>query len=100
MRAAAVRAATHARPSVVKFAIPDQNIVSVSAGGAHTLAVTSGGQLWLWGQISSHVHYTVPRLVLGPKLGHAFFLRVLAGDWVTLATAVPPPQDFDDDGED
>jgi serine/threonine protein kinase/alpha-tubulin suppressor-like RCC1 family protein len=90
----------HARPSVVKFAIPDQNIVSLSAGGAHTLAVTSGGQLWLWGQISTHLSYTVPRLVLGPKLGHAFFLRVLAGDWVTLATAVPPPQDFDDEGED
>ena len=101
-RALSARAASdaHARPSAVKFAIPDQNIVSVSAGGAHTLAVSAGGQLWLWGQISANLSYAVPRLVLGPKLGHAFFLRAHAGDWMTLAIAVPPSQDFDDEGED
>ena len=96
----AASADSHARPAAVKFAIPGVEIVSISAGGAHTLAVSAGGQLWLWGQISQNVSYPVPRLVLGPKLGHAFFLKAHAGEWLTLAVAVPPPQDFDDEGED
>ena len=95
-----VEVTAHAQPAVVRFEVPDQNMVSVSAGGAHTVGVSAGGQLWLWGQVSANTVYTIPRLVLGPKLGHAYFLSAYAGEWLTMAVAVPPPQDFDDEGED
>ena len=46
-----VSAQAHALPAAVP-SLSDQGVVSLSAGGAHTVAATAKGELWLWGQVS------------------------------------------------
>lgn len=42
--------ASYARPATVAIPVAGQNVVTVSAGGAHTVAVSTSGALWLWGR--------------------------------------------------
>ena len=83
--------AAHSRPAAVAIPEAGQNIVSVSAGGAHTVAVSASGWLWVWGTISREVSYSSPHRVQGEVLGSGHFLRAHAGAWSTLVVAIPPP---------
>lgn len=96
-RARGASDASYARPATVAIPVAGQNIVSVSAGGAHTIAVSTSGALWIWGQLGKDVCYSTPAQALGEKLGAGHFLRAHAGEWSTLAVCIaPPPPDESD----
>ena len=89
--------ASHAQPSVVTL-LADQQIQTVSTGGAHTVAVTESGRLWMWGQISNEATYRKPARALGEMLGGAYFVRAAAlGDCFTVAVAIPPDAENEDE---
>ena len=94
---AGVSAASFALPAAVAMPVPDQNIISVSAGGAHTVAVSGSGAMWTWGQVEKSLIYWTPAQVLGEKLGSGHFLRAHAGEWFTLAVAIPPQAEDEED---
>ena len=88
--------AVHALPGKVAMPAADQNIIAVSAGGAHTVAVSTSGALWLWGTLGKEV-YNAPAQALGEKLGCGHFLRAHAGENAILAVAIPPA--VEDEGD-
>ena len=83
------------RPALVGLPHADQRLCSVSCGHAHTVAVSEGGALWMWGQLGKDAAYSQPVRALGEKLGGAHFVRAcaassLTSECYTLAVAVPP----------
>ena len=84
-----VSAQAHALPAAVP-SLSDQGVVSLSAGGAHTVAATAKGELWLWGQVSLDKTYAVPVRAMGEHMGGAHFLRAWSTEWSTFAVAIPP----------
>jgi hypothetical protein len=87
---------SHALPEAVAMPSAGHNLVSVSAGGDHTVCVSASGALWLWGRVGREV-YSTPQRALGERLGSAHFLRAHASEWLTLAVAVPPRDEDEGD---
>ena len=82
------------RPALVGLPHADQRLCSVSCGHAHTVAVSEGGALWMWGQLGKDAAYSQPVRALGERLGGAHFVRAcaassLTSECYTLAVAVP-----------
>ncbi len=98
---------TSRKPAVVFLADADQRVCSISVGGAHTVALTDAGAMWVWGQLDSNIVYATPVRARGQTLGDAHFIRVCAStgtkgsDCYTLAVAIvpdPPDEEDWDDG--
>lgn len=92
-----VSAAMHSRPQAIAIPAAGQHIIAVSAGGALSVAISATGALWLWGQLGRDVMHSQPVRARGEVLGSAYFLRVHASEWCTLAVAVPPAEEDEGD---
>ena len=98
--------AAHARPAAVALPEADQRVCAVSTGGAHTVAVTEGGVLWIWGTLSRDAVYSTPVRARGETLGDAFFLRLCASadanymQSYTLAVVIVPEAPDEEDWAD
>jgi len=83
-------------PAVVPL-LTEHGPVSLSASKYHTVAVTAGGALFLWGRVADKT-YAAPTPVRGEQLGGARFVRACATEWYTLAVAVAPEHSDGGDG--